>query len=157
MVRFIRSFALFSASGFVLSLVIHILGLFNKTPFFGWFALLLHFGIFVGLLGVVVTYFRLRQSEGKGFWKRALRASPIWMRWMLLLFFIYAVVNFCMFWNKLFNLNGKSSDEVMAILLRGFSGHWLFFYFGIFMVFHAAMRAAQQTAVTKTGTQTVSP
>jgi hypothetical protein len=157
MMRFIRSFALFSASGFVLSLVVHILGLFNKTPFFGSFALLLHFGIFVGLLGVLVTYLRLRQSEGQGFWKRALRASPIWMRWMLLLFFIYAVVNFFTFWNELFNLNGKSSDEVMAIFLRGFSGYWLFFYFGIFMIFYAAMRAAQQTAITKTETQTVRP
>jgi hypothetical protein len=157
MMRFIRSFALFSASGFVLSLVVHILGLFNKTSFFGWLALLLHFGIFVALLGVVVTYFRLRHQKEKGFWKRALRASPVWMRWMLPLFFIYAVVNFFMFWNKLFNLNGKSSDEVMAILLRGFSGHWLFFYFGIFMVFHAAMQAVQQTAITKTGRQTVSP
>ncbi len=148
--RFIRSFALFSASGFVLSLVVHILGLFKKAPFFGWFALLLHFGIFVALFGVVVTYFRLRQSEGKGFWKRALRASPVWTRWMLLLFFIYAVANFFLFWNKLFNLNGKSSDEVMAIVLRGFSGHWLFFYFGVFIVFRAAMQAIQQSTITKT-------
>lgn len=148
--RFIRLFALFSASGFVLGLVVHILGLFNKTPFFGWFALLLHFGIFVGLLGVVVTYFRLRQSEGKGFWRRALRASPVWMRWMFLLFFMYAVANFFMFWNKLVNLNGKSSDEVMAIVLRGFSGHWLVFYFGMFIVSYAAMQAIKQTAITNT-------
>jgi hypothetical protein len=148
--RFIRSFALFSVFGFVLSLVVHILGLFNKAPFFSWFAFLLHFGIFVALLGAAATYFRLRQSEGKDFWKRALRASPVWMRWMLFLFFIYAVANFFWFWNKLFNLSGKSSDEIMAIVLRGFSGHWLFFYFGIFIVFRSAMQATQQTAMSKT-------
>jgi hypothetical protein len=146
MERFIRSFTLFSASGFVLSLVVHILGLFNKAPFFGWFAFLLHFGIFVALLGAAVLFFRLRKSEGKGFWKRALRASPVWIRWMLLLFLVYAIANFFIFWNELLNLRGKSSDEVMAIVLRGFSGHWLFFYFGIYIVFRAAMQATQQTA-----------
>jgi hypothetical protein len=148
--RHIRSLTLFSAFGFVLSLVVHILGLFNKAPFFGWFAFLLHFGIFVALLAAVVTYFRLRRSEGKDFWKRALRASPIWMRWILLLFLVYAIANFFRFWNVLFNLNGKSSDEIMALVLRGFSGHWLFFYFGIFIVFYAALQAIQQTASNNT-------
>ena len=157
MTRFIRSCALFSASGFVLSLVVHILGLFDQVPFFGWFAFVLHFGIFVALLGVVVTHFRLRQSEGKDFWKRALRASPVWMRWMLFLFLIYAVANFFWFWNKLFNLHGKSSGEIMAIVLRGFSGHWLFFYFGTFIAFRAAMQATQQTAVARASEQTASP
>jgi hypothetical protein len=147
--RLIRSFTIFSVFGFALSLVVHILGLFNKVSFFGWLAFLLHFGIFVALLGAGVTYFQLRQSEGKDFWKRALRASPVWMRWMLLLFLFYAVANFFMFWNKLFNLHGKSSDEIMAIVLRGFSGNWLFFYFGIFIVFYAAMQATRQTAFSK--------
>jgi len=68
---------------------------------------------------------------------------------MLFLFFVYAIANFFWFWNKLFNLHGKSSDEIMAIVLRGFSGHWLFFYFGTFIVFRAAMQATEQTAVTK--------
>ncbi len=148
--RFLWRFTFFSASGFILSLVVHILGLLDKAPFFGWFAILLHFGIFVVLLGALVAFFRLRQSEGKGFWKRALRASPVWMRWVLLLFFIYAFANFFIFWNKLSNLNGKSSDEIMAIVLRGFSEHWLFFYFGIFFVFYAAMQATQQSTLSKT-------
>ena len=152
MKHFVRRFTFFSASGFILSLLVHILGLLNKVPFFGWFAVLLHLGIFVALLGALVAFFRLRQSEGKDFWKRALRASPVWMRWALLLFFIYAFANFFIFWNKLFNLGGKSSDDVMAIVLRGFSGHWLFFYFALFIVFYSAMQATQPTAVSKTRT-----
>ena len=143
MTRLIRRFTLFSASGFILSVAIHILGLLNKASFFFWFAIPLHFGIFVALLAVLVAFFRLRKSEGKGFWKRALRASPVWMRWVLLLSLIYALANFFIFWNKLFNLNGKSSDEITAILLRGFSGHWMFFYFGTFLVFYAATQATQ--------------
>jgi len=150
MKHFIRRFTFFSASGFILSLLVHILGLLNKAPFFGWFAVLLHLGIFVALLGALVAFFRLRESEGKDFWKRALRASPVWMRWVLLLFFIYAFANFFIFWN--INLNGKSPDEIMAIVLRGFSGHWLFFYFAIFVVFYSAMQATQPTAVSKTRT-----
>lgn len=150
MQRFIRSFALFSASGFVLSLFVHILGLLNRAPFFGWFALLLHFGVFVAMVGVFVAYFRLRRLEGKGFWKRAFRTSPTWMRWTFLLLFIYAIVNFLSVWNKLFELNGKSLDEVMVIMLRGFSGHWLLFYFATFAAFYSAMRATQQTIVSKT-------
>jgi len=47
------------------------------------------------------------------------------------------------------NLSGKSSDEIMAIVLRGFSGHWLFFYFGIFIVFYSARQAIQQSAMSK--------
>jgi len=150
MKHFIRRFTFFSASGFILSLLVHILGLLNKAPFFGWFAVLLHLGIFVALLGALVAFFRLRQSEGKDFWKRALRASPVWMRWVLLLFFIYAFANFFIFWN--INLNGKSPDEIMAIVLRGFSGHWLFFYFAIFVVFYSAMQATQPTVMSKTRT-----
>jgi hypothetical protein len=72
------------------------------------------------------------------------------MRWVLLLFFIYAFANFFIFWNKLFNLRAKSSDEIMAIVLRGISGHWLFFYFALFIVFYSAMQAIQPTAASKT-------
>ena len=150
--RFVRRFAFFSASGFILSLFVHILGLLNKAPFLGWFAILLHLGIFIAFFGALVAFFRLRQSEGKDFWKRALRASPVWMRWVLLLFFIYAFANFLIFWNKLSNLSGKSSGEIMAIVLRGISGHWLFFYFALFIVFYSAMQATQPTAVSKTRT-----
>jgi len=146
---YIRRFTFFSGSGFILSLVIHILGLLNKAPFFGWFAILLHFGIFVALLGALVAYLRLRQSGGKDFWKRALRTCPAWMKCMLLVFLSYALVNFFIFWNQLSNLSGKSSDEIMAIVLRGFSGHWLFFYSGTFLVFYAAMQATRQTDLSK--------
>ena len=66
---------------------------------------------------------------------------------MLFAFFIYAVANFFWFRNKLFNLHGKSSDEIMAIVLRGFSGIGYFFYFGTFIVFRAAMQATQQAAI----------
>jgi len=39
MTRLIRRFTLFSASGFILSVAIHILGLLNKASFFIWFAI----------------------------------------------------------------------------------------------------------------------
>jgi hypothetical protein len=56
------------------------------------------------------------------------------------------------YWNELFNLSGKSLDEIMAVLLRGFSGHWMLVYFGTFIWFHATMRAIQQGAMSNTGT-----
>lgn len=146
---FIQRFAWFSASGFLLSLVVHIIGLLNKAPFFVWFAIPIHFGVFVALFGAAVAFLRLRQSEGKGFWRRALRASPAWMRWVLLLFLIYSLANFFIFWNALFNLSGKPLDEVKAIILRGFSGHWMVFYFGTFLVFYAALQATQRAATSK--------
>lgn len=144
MESFLQRFTLFSATGFILSLVFHIFGLLNRVPFFGWFAILLHFGIFVAIVGAVIAFFQLRRSEGKGFWKRALRGSPVWMRWGLLLFLIYALVNFFIFWNELFDLHGKSPDEILAVLVRGFSGHWLVIYFGTFLVFYAAKKAIEQ-------------
>lgn len=146
---FLQRFILFSVSGFILSLVVHILGLLDRIPFFGRFALLLHFGIFVSLVGAVVAFLRLRRSEGKGFWKRALRASPAWMRWGFVLIFIYALGNFYIFWNALFKLQGKSTDQIMSVLLRGFSGHWLVLYFGTFLVFYAAKEATQGKVLLK--------
>ena len=78
--RFVRSLTLFSAVGFVLSLIVHILGLLNMAPHFGWFAILLHIGLFGGGFGALIAFFHLRQSEGRGFWTRALKASPAWMK-----------------------------------------------------------------------------
>jgi hypothetical protein len=151
MKRFIRWFTFLAASGFILSVVVHILALFNKATFLGWF-LLLHFGVFVGLFGAVAAYLRLRRPEGKGFWKRVLRASLVWMRWVFLVCLLYSFANFMIYWNELFNLSGKSLDEIMAVLLRGFSGHWMLVYFGTFIWFHATMRAIQQGAMSSTGT-----
>lgn len=150
MKSFLQRFEIFSAAGFILSLLVHILGLLNGTPFFGLFAMLLHLGVFVAILGALIAFLRLRRSEGKEFWKRALRGSPAWMRWGLVLIFIYALGNFFIFWNQLFNLQGKSLDEITAVVLRGFSGHWLFLYFGTFLVFYAAKQAVEQSALLKT-------
>jgi hypothetical protein len=57
---------------------------------------------------------------------------------------------FFIFWNELFNLQGKSPDEINSVVLRGFSGHWLFLYFGTFLVFYAAKQAAEQNVLHKT-------
>jgi hypothetical protein len=72
------------------------------------------------------------------------------MRWGLVFIFIYANGNFFIFWNELFNLQGKSPDEINSVVLRGFSGHWLFLYFGTFLVFYAAKQAAEQNVLHKT-------
>src|SRR2546422_4568061 len=143
---FIRWFAFFSAAGLVFSLVIHILGLFGKTPPLGLFAFVLHFGVFVVGFGAVIAFLRLRRFEGKSFWKPALQACPRWMKWMPFFFFVYAIANFIIFWNKLSSLTGKTPDEITAIVFRGFSGHWLFVYSVTFVLFYSAKRATEQAS-----------
>src|SRR5215467_120573 len=70
MSHFVWRFTYRTASGFVLSLLVRILGLFNKPRFFGWLTVPLHVGIFVALLRAVIAYIRLGQLEGKAFGSR---------------------------------------------------------------------------------------
>ena len=120
----------YAACGLVLSLTVHILSLFGIL--FGGSALFysLHIGIFP--LWFPVVFIARKMTGGarrQDFWKAALSGCPPWMKYMTYGFFIYAFVNFAIFFvlvsmHPQHNGSGAPTAEVM----HGFSGHWMAFY-----------------------------
>ena len=121
----------YAACGLVLSMAAHILSLFGVV--FGTSVFVaLHVGIFP--LWIPVVFLSMKMSGGgmnrKDFWKVALSGCPSWMRYMTYGFFIYAFVNFAIFF-VLMSLHPPPKQIVGApppVVLHGFSGHWMAFY-----------------------------
>jgi hypothetical protein len=120
----------YAACGLVLSLAAHILSLFGvefgTTLFFA-----LHVGIFP--LWIPVVFLSMKMASGtsrKDFWKAALSGCPPWMRYMTRGFFIYAIVNFAIFFFLTVGHPSarQASGSPSAVELHGFSGHWMAFY-----------------------------
>jgi hypothetical protein len=120
---------IYAACGLVLSLATHILSLFGvgvgATLFY-----VLHIGIFPLWIPVVLLSMKMAGGTSrKDFWKVALSGCPPWMQYMTRGFFIYAIVNFAIF----FVLTGhgpakQPGGDLPAVVLHGFSGHWMAFY-----------------------------
>ena len=121
----------YAACGLALSLVVHLLSFFGIQ--FGGMPLFiaLHIGIFP--LWIPVVLISMRMSGGmnrRGFWKDALSGCPSWMKYMTYGFLIYAVVNFAIFiiLTSLHPPPKQISGAPPAVVLHGFSGHWMAFY-----------------------------
>jgi hypothetical protein len=121
----------YAACGLVLSLTVHLLSFFGVQ--FGGATLFtaLHVGIFP--LWIPVVLISMKMSAGvnrRDFWKVALSGCPPWMRYMTYAFFIYAIANFALF---IFLTAAHPPPKEFggsppAVVLHGFSGHWMAFY-----------------------------
>lgn len=137
--------------GFAVSFVIHVatfwgIDLISGNPWV-W---ALHIGIFP-LFGLL--YFSLRALfpmwEWRQVWKKVYASMPAWLRYVVYAFFAYMLINFLLFYflskdgspdfrdgkfvlygqGKIIReLTEKEYRLQMAYVLRGFSGHWMFFY-----------------------------
>ena len=121
---------LYATCGLVLSLVVHILSFFGiqvggKTLFFG-----LHIGIFPVWIPVVLISKKMFGGARRlDFWKVALSGCPPWMKYMTYGFFIYAFVNFAIFFIlTTTHPQVLGGPEPSVDVLHGFSGHWMAFY-----------------------------
>ena len=117
-----------SAAGLVLSMIVHLCAWLSIPSPLGSYAWLLHIGIFIVWIPTVLVSQRLtREYRAKDFWKATLRGAPPWMRRMVYVFGVYALVNFA-----IFILSDKPHDvggpNLPPVILRGFSGHWMVFY-----------------------------
>ncbi|WP_197086770.1 hypothetical protein [Bradyrhizobium sp. LTSPM299] len=121
----------YATCGLALSLVAHILSMFGVElgmPVF----VALHVGIFPLWIPVVLLSMRMTGggTNRKDFWKVALSGCPAWMKYMTYGFFIYAAVNFAIFF-VLVSLHPPPKQVGGAppsVVLHGFSGHWMAFY-----------------------------
>jgi hypothetical protein len=144
-----RALGFAALAGFLVSLCVHVAALFGvvaliQMQWIWW----LHVGIFVVFFPFVMNY---RKAFPKKPGLAELRASfPDWVVALGLCAFVYALVNFALFLGKtgggnpmlrdgqyLLMSHGRlirelSSSEYNALKVnevRGFSGHWLLFYF----------------------------
>ena len=132
-------FSLLALLGLILSLWVHIgalLGLRVAPAAFFW---VLHIGIFVVWFpAVLAARKRVGNLNRRDFWKVVLKDAPDWMRYMVYVFFGYAVVNFAIFF--LNTAGGSDGANPPATVWRGFSGHWMLFYSAAFAILYSASR-----------------
>ncbi len=164
-----RSIGWIALGGFVVSLVVHvaaILGADVQERFpFTW---ILHLGMFIVFVPTVLA---VRRQPGRGNIMALLGTFPPWARVVTPLLFAYVIVNFGIFMvgsadgtpalhegKYVLHRRGEVVREISttefhernAAVLRGFSGHWLLFYFVPF-VFFAARREAENPATSAEG------
>lgn len=115
-------------AGFCASLVVHVLALFGVPSPFGAATWLLHAGIFVVWLPTVLVAQRLAKSVRQAdLWKAILRGCPPWVRTGAYVVGGYAFVNFAVFaFQTVTYAKGNIPENIEY---RGFSGHWMVFYF----------------------------
>jgi hypothetical protein len=153
----VRLFMILAAAGLALSVAAH------GATFLGWNpqhvpgVWFLHIGIFLVLLPGIFAARRLAKDIGDAeAWRRIHQATPLWLKGLTMLFFIYAFFNF-FFCNNYLNEGGVPGnikgefvlhnhgrvirkmtpaefDRHQAYSVRGFSGHWLVFYAAALMV-----------------------
>lgn len=115
-------------AGFVASLLVHALALMGQPSPFGAATWMLHLGIFVVWLPAVLVAQRLSKNAKQAeLWKAVLRGCPTWVKRGAYVVFAYALINFFLFMVQVsaYPRNGVPS----ALEFRGFSGHWMVFYY----------------------------
>lgn len=134
-------FAFLASLGFGASLVTHVAGFLGISRPFGFDPWPLHGGIFVVWFPAVFVAIRLtRDFPQKDYWKAALRGCPQWMRHGLYVVGAYAVISFVVFFATTAQLSGAEEEHQV---LRGFSGHWLIFYFAAFAILYSAINVGE--------------
>jgi hypothetical protein len=104
---------------------------------------ILHIGIFVVWFPAVLVAQRTAGNVNrKDSWKIVLRGTPEWMRYMVYGFFGYAVINFLLFVAKA--PTGSGGTNPPAVVWRGFSGHWMAFYFAALAILSSAASGEQE-------------
>lgn len=139
--QFLWVFIILAFVGLVASLWVHVGAVMGRRvvpePFF-W---ILHMGIFVVWFpAVMVAKQRVGNLNRKDFWKVLLRDLPDWVRYLIYGFLGYAVVNFLYFFQQAPTGGGGNGGDTPAIVWRGFSGHWMVFYFAALVILYSATK-----------------
>ena len=136
---FAYAFLVMSAVGFLASLVSHVYALLGLDGPLGDRTMLLHVGIFIVWIPAILASRRLvRDVPQKDMWKATLRGCPEWMRYAFYGLFGYTFLNFALF---MFRGAGRSTPggggAAAPSVVRGFSGHWMLFYFAAFAMLYS--------------------
>jgi hypothetical protein len=128
-----------AAAGFCASLLVHLLALLGLPSPFGSATWMLHLGVFVVWLPTVLVAQRLAKGAKQAdLWKAVLRGCPAWMRTGVYVLGGYAAVTFVQF---IAQTTAYARNEVPEIVeYRGFSGHWMIFYYVAAAALYSATR-----------------
>lgn len=130
--------AVLSLAGLILSLRVHIGALLGRRVAPEYFFWGLHMGIFVVFLpAVFLAQKNVGSANRKDFWKVATKALPDGLRYLLYFFFAYTFVNFALFIAQ--SPAGKQTGPPTPLVWRGFSGHWMLFYYASFVMHVSAI------------------
>lgn len=142
MVGLANVFSLLALLGFIASLVAHLAGYAGIDRPFGMNPWPLHVGIFIVWFPAVLASMQLSKGfPQKDMWKAALRGCPKWMRYAFYGLFGYAFLSF-------FALSVSAGNgENEASTVRGFSGHWLIFYFAAFAILRSFVSVSQRDTI----------
>jgi hypothetical protein len=133
-------FTLIAAAGFILSLAAHVMALAGIRLPGGGLVWLLHVGVFVVWFPAILFGNRqFKTLQRKVNWEKMLQPCPAWMRHILKLVFAYALVNFILF---ILTTSGqpKPTGPAPTSVIRGFSGHWMVFYWAAFVTLYAGFK-----------------
>ncbi len=140
-----------SAFGFLLSLVAHVSARAGTDLKLGNGVFVLHGGIFLVWLPAMLIAMRLGRGKagtwGFGFssWKQVLSGCPRWMTYLLIALFAYVFLNFFLFMGKV-QPQSSPTDPASPEVIRGFSGHWLLFYYAAFAIAYSAFKKPELLA-----------
>lgn len=128
MTSLLRPVMWLAIGGFSASLLVHVLSLAGVSSPFGAATWALHVGIFVVWLPTVFVIQRMAKNVRQAdLWKAALRGCPAWVRSGAYIVGGYAILNFVVF---LAQTSRYPRNSVPAVIeYRGFSGHWMIFYY----------------------------
>jgi hypothetical protein len=133
-------FMFIAAAGFVLSLAAHVMALAGIKLPGGGLVWLLHLGVFVVWFPAIVFGNRkFKTLDRKADWLKTLEPCPAWMRRILKLAFAYAIVNFILFFGTTIG-QPKPTGAAPPSVIRGFSGHWMVFYWAAFVILYASIK-----------------
>jgi hypothetical protein len=144
----------------LLSLVAHLSALTGIDLKLGDGVFALHVGVFLVWFPAVLLAMRLGRGKtnspwGFGFssWKQILAGCPRWMTYTLLGLFAYAFLNFFLFMGQASTQSGHGESSSSPDVIRGFSGHWLVFYYAAFAIAYSALKKPELlgTATCKMG------
>lgn len=138
-----NSFSLLALIGFGASLITHLAGYVGIDRPFGINPWPLHVGVFIVLIPTVIAARHLTKDFlRKDMWKAALRGCPNWMRYLLFAIFGYAILSFFGF--IFFSFDSGDNE---ASTIRGFSGHWLIFYFAAYAILHSYSNVSKNDTI----------
>jgi hypothetical protein len=117
--------------GFIASVVSHIFGLLGYPSPFGNWAWVLHVGIFPLFIPLVLFANKtVPKNADQGNFTHLMKEVPSSIRIIFIGLFLYTMLNFGLFIHQMSKYPRNQVPDWLT--QRGFSGHWMVFYFSIF-------------------------
>ena len=131
--------------GFIVSTIVHIAALMGTKIFPE--AEILHVGIFVVFFPAILSTIRVQKlrMNRSDVWKLLLLGCPSWMKKVTYVLFSYAIVNFIIF--AILPKGSPQNGSMPVEVIRGFSGHWIIFYWASFAILYSRIKTKGQYAL----------